>query len=183
MTHETRGARWIRGLVKCVFIGCYIAFLWASIHHLAAYYSNFEAENGNWFGSYLLAGAVDVTALVATIGVMFFRKSMPLGIQVIVWMFIGAIACYSFFLNWEYAAHFQGASLTLQPTGETTPILNAQGNVQYVPVMQQNTALLFVNPFLASGFTIFSLIYSIVAEFFGTKAPTIDELRAKESYL
>jgi hypothetical protein len=46
-----------------------------------------------------------------------------------------------------------------------------------------NTNLLLVNPVLASGFTIFSLIYSVVAEFFGTKAPTIEELKAKESYL
>jgi hypothetical protein len=183
MAHDTRGAVWIRGLVKCVFIGCFIAFMWASIHHLAAYYNSFEAENDNWFGSYLLAGAVDITALVATIGVMFFRKSMPRGIQVIVWIFIGAIACYSFFLNWEYAAHFQAASLTLQPTGETTPVFDAQGSIHYVPVMRQNTALLFINPLLASGFTIFSLIYSIVAEFFGTKAPTIEELREKETYL
>jgi hypothetical protein len=55
--------------------------------------------------------------------------------------------------------------------------------LHYVPVMQVNTHLLWVNPILASGFTIFSLIYSVIAEFFGTKAPTVEELRAKKKYL
>lgn len=55
--------------------------------------------------------------------------------------------------------------------------------LHYIPVMQQNTALLLVDPFLASGFTIFSLIYSIIAEFFGTKPPTIEELQARKTYL
>lgn len=184
MVTESRTATLIRGLVKFVFIACYAAFMWASIHHVATYFDNFE-QNGvsNLFGSYLLAGAFDVTALVTTIGVMFFRKSMPRYVQWIVWCFIIAIAGYSFFINWEYAAHFQNADLVLQATGVMTPLFDMQGRLHYVPQMRANTALLVVNPLLASGFTLFSLIYSIVAEFFGTKAPTIEELRAKQTYL
>ncbi|GHO97373.1 hypothetical protein KSF_074210 [Reticulibacter mediterranei] len=49
--------------------------------------------------------------------------------------------------------------------------------------MRANTSLLWINPILASGFTIFSLIYSIIAEFFGTKPPTTEELQAKKKYL
>jgi len=177
-------AKFIRGLVKFVFIGCYAAFMWASIHHVATYFNNFEQNgSGNVFGSYLLAGAFDVTALVTTIGVMFFRKSMPGYIQWVVWAFIIAIAIYSFFINWEYAARYQSADLVLQPIGETTPVFDAQGNLHYVMVMKANTSLLFVNPLLASGFTIFSLIYSVVAEFFGTKPPTADELLKRKHYL
>lgn len=86
-------------------------------------------------------------------------------------------------MNWEYSAHYENISLTLQPTGETTAVYDAQGNLHYVPVMHQNTALLVINPFLASGFTIFSLIYSVVAEFFGTKPPTVEELQAQKKYL
>lgn len=184
MTTDSRTAKFIRGLVKFVFIGCYAAFMWASIHHVATYFDNFEQNGaGDMFGSYLLAGAFDITALVTTIGVMFFRKSMPRYVQVIVWVFIVAIAGYSFFINWEYAAHFQNADLVLQATGETTPVYDLQGHLHYVMTMKANTSLLVVNPLLASGFTIFSLIYSIVAEFFGTKPPTIEELNAKKAYL
>lgn len=182
MQNERTGAKIVRALVKTIFILCYGAFMWASIHHVAVFFNNFEQSNDS-FGSYLLAGAFDVTALVTTIGVMFFRKSMPRSIQAIVWVFIVAIAAYSFFINWEYTSHFQSAALTLQPTGQTTPVMDAQGGLHYVPVMVQNTTLLYVNPALASGFTIFSLIYSVIAEFFGTKAPSADELAKRKTYL
>lgn len=170
-------------LVKTVFILCYAAFMWASIHHVAAFFNGFEADQNNLFGSYMLAGAFDVTALVTTIGVMFFRKSMPGWVFWIVWAFIIAIAIYSFLINWEYANRYQSMDLVLQPTGETTPVFDVQGHLHYVPVMKANTALLLINPFLSSGFTIFSLIYSVIAEFFGTKPPTADELKAKREYL
>lgn len=184
MPTETKGARFVRGLVKTVFIGCYAAFMWASIHHVAAFFDHFE-QNGaaDTLGSYLLAGAIDITALVTTIGVMFFRKSMPRNIQGILWVFIVGLALYSFFINWEYASHYQQSDLILQPTGQTTPVYDAQGVLHYVPVMRATTWLLSVNPALASCFTIFALIYSVVGEFFGTKAPTIEELKAKEAYL
>ncbi len=181
--NETWVAQWMRGLVKTIFIGCYIAFMWASIHHVAAFFNDFEADNGNTIGSYLLASAFDITALVTTIGVMFFRKSMPTFVFWIVWAFILAIAGYSFFINWEYASHYQNMALLLQPTGETTAVYDTHGVLHYVPVMRVNTGLLGINPILASGFTIFSLIYSVIAEFFGTKAPTIKELLAKKKYL
>ncbi len=183
MQNETTTAKAIRGLVKTVFIGCYIAFMWASIHHIAAFYNNFEENSGNLIGSYMLAGAIDITALVTTIGVMFFRKSMPSWVFWIVWVFIVGIAIYSFFVNWEYASHYQNMELIMQPTGEATPVYDTHGVLHYVPVMQVNTGLLWINPVLASGFTIFSLIYSVIAEFFGTKAATMEELLTKKAYL
>ncbi len=180
---DTWAAKGVRGLVKTIFIGCYLAFMWASIHHVAAFFNDFEADSSNSWGSYLLAGAFDITALVTTIGVMFFRKSMPAWVFWIVWTFIIAIAGYSFFINWEYASHYQNLTLLLQPTGATTAVYDRYGVLHYVPVMQVNTRLLWMNPILASGFTIFSLIYSVIAEFFGTKAPTVEELLAKKTYL
>ncbi len=182
-THETTGAKWVRGLVKTIFIACYVAFMWASIHHVATYFTDFEQNSGNTVGSYALAGAFDITALVTTIGVMFFRKSMPTWVLVIVWAFILAIAAYSFVINWEYASHYQNLDLILQPTGATTPVYDAHGAVQYVPVMQANTSLIWINPILASGFTMFSLVYSVIAEFFGTRLPTANELLARKQYL
>src|SRR5215469_6515028 len=182
-TTDTRAAKWVRGLVKTIFVLCYIAFMWASIHHVAAFFNDFEADSSNTLGSYLLAGAFDITALVTTIGVMFFRKSMPAWVFRVVWAFILAIAFYSFFINWEYVSHYQNMTLLLEPTGATTAVYDSHGVLHYVPVMQVNTSLLWVNPFLASGFTIFSLIYSVIAEFFGTKAPTVEELQAKKKYL
>jgi hypothetical protein len=79
-------AKWMRGLVKTVFIGCYAAFMWALIHHVATYFDNFE-QNGQatWFGSYLLAGAFDITALVTTISVMFFICTQPAKGLLICW--------------------------------------------------------------------------------------------------
>lgn len=176
-------AKWVGGLVKTVFILCYVAFMVASIRHVATFFNDFEPNNDNTLGSYALAGAFDITALVTTIGVMFFRKSMPKWVFWIVWMFIAAIAGYSYIINLEYASHYQDMTLLMQPTGATTPALDAHGNVHYVAVMQVNTTLEWINPFLASGFTIFSLIYSVIAEFFGTKAPTAAELLAKKKYL
>jgi hypothetical protein len=49
--------------------------------------------------------------------------------------------------------------------------------------MTENTTLEMINPALASCFTIFALIYSVVGEFFGAKQPTADELQAKKTYL
>lgn len=176
-------AKFIGGMVKTVFILCYVAFMVASIRHVATFFNNFEPNNDNLLGSYFLAGAFDITALVTTIGVMFFRKSMPAWVFWVVWMFIAAIAIYSYIINLEYASHYQDTTLLLQPTGATTPILDSHGNVHYVAVMQINRTLQYVNPFLASGFTIFSLIYSVIAEFFGTKPPTAEELLARKQYL
>lgn len=183
-TTDTRSAKFVRGLVKSVFIGCYAAFMWASIHHVATFFDNFEQSGaGDSFGSYLLAGAIDITALVTTIGVMFFRRSMPKKIQVTLWIFIIGLALYSFFINWEYASHYQNTSLILQPTGQTTPVYDNQGQLHYVPVMTENLWLLYVNPALASCFTIFALIYSVVGEFFGTKAPSAEELTQRLNHL
>jgi hypothetical protein len=136
-----------------------MAFMWASIHHVATFFNTFEADNGDWWGSYSLAGALDITALVTTMGVMFFCKSMPTWVLWIVWIFIVVIAAYSYFINWEDASHYQNMALLLEPTGQRTPIYDTHGVLQDVPVMQVNTGLLWVGPFLASGFTIFSLIY------------------------
>lgn len=179
---DSRSAKFVRGLVKAVFIGSYIAFMAATVHHVATFFNNFEAGQDT-LGSYALAGAFDLTALVTTIGVMFFRKSMPRYVQVILWLFIIAIAGYSFVINWEYASHYQDAAFAMQPTGATTPVFDQAGNLHYVPVMRENTDLLIINPLLGSGFTIFSLVYAVVAEFFGAKPPTKDELQQRKDYL
>lgn len=181
---ETRGGKLMRGLVKTVFIGCFAAFMYASIGHVAVFFQNYEqGGGGDVFGSFLVAGAIDITALVTTTGVMFFRKSMPRHILIILWAFIIGLALYSFLINWEYASHFQNASLLMQPTGQTTPVYDTHGTLHYVPVMQLNTTLETINPALASCFTIFALIYSVVGEFFGAKPPTAAELQAKKQYL
>lgn len=181
---DSRGAKFMRGLVKTVFIFCFAAFMYASIGHLAVFFQNYEEHSGgDVFGSYLVAGSIDVTALVTTTGVMFFRKSMPRHILAILWVFIVGLALYSFLINWEYASHFQDTSILLQPTGKTTPVYDTHGVLHYVPEEQLNTNLEAINPALASCFTIFALIYSIVGEFFGSKIPTAAELLKKKQYL
>jgi hypothetical protein len=182
--NDSKGAKFVRGLVKTVFILCFGAFMYASIGHVAVFFQNYEqGGGGDIFGSYLVAGAIDITALVTTVGVMFFRKSMPKHVLVILWIFIIGLALYSFLINWEYASHFQNPSLLLQPTGSTTPVYDKHGVLHYVPAMQLNTSLEAINPALASCFTIFALIYSVVGEFFGAKPPTAEELLKKKQYL
>jgi hypothetical protein len=182
MIQDTGGAKFMRGLVKFIFIICYVAFMWASIHHVAEFFQAYEGSS-DVLGSYLLAIAFDVTALVATIAVMFFRKSMPLGIQIIIWLFIAAITAYSFSINWQYAVRHADPEWTMHPTGRLIPVFDADNQLQYVPEMEQNLTLMWINPILASGFTIFALIYSIVGEFFGSKPPSLQELEAKKKYL
>jgi hypothetical protein len=66
------------------------------------------------------------------------------------------ISIVCLFINWEYASHYQSLSLLLQPTGATTAVYDRGGVLHFVPVMQVDRRLLWVNPILASGFTIFS---------------------------
>ncbi len=148
MTKETI----FRGFIRGIFLFAYGAFLWASIHHVATFFHNFESDAAGWSGSYILAISIDVTALVLTVGVMFFRKSMPWGALIVVWFFIAALTAFSWLVNWEYAMRYQSTDLTADPT------------------------LRMLNPILASAFAFLNLAYSVVAEFFNTKKQMAEEL-------
>ncbi len=142
-----------RGSIRVVFLFAFIAFLSASISHVAVFFHNFEADKDNWIGPYMLAVSIDLTALVLTIGVMFFRKEMPWYAVLITWIFIFALTSFSWVVNWEYAMTYQGDSLKV------------------------NGLLLLLNPILASSFAFFNLVYSFVSEFFSMKVQTADELQ------
>jgi hypothetical protein len=141
-----------RGVIRFVFLFAYGAFLWASIHHVATFFYNFEPGGNDWTGSYTLAISIDATALVLTIGVMFFRKSMPGLALGVVWFFIVSLTAFSWLVNWEYAMRYQSTDLT------TDPLLK------------------LLNPILASSFAFLNLAYSVVAEFFNTKKQTVEDL-------
>jgi hypothetical protein len=141
-----------RGVIRFVFLFAYGAFLWASIHHVATFFHNFEPGGNDWTGSYTLAISIDATALVLTIGVMFFRKSMPGLALGVVWFFIVALTAFSWLVNWEYAMRYQSTDLT------TDPLLK------------------LLNPILASSFAFLNLAYSVVAEFFNTRKQTAEDL-------
>jgi|GEM_PF-3450457 len=145
-----------RGVIRAVFLFAYGAFLWASIHHVATFFHNFESDTTNWNGSYTLAISIDLTSLILTVGVMFFRKGMPWGALIIVWFFIIALTAFSWFVNWEYAMRYQSNDLT------------------------HDAILKMLNPILASAFAFLNLAYSVVAEFFNTKKQTAEEV-AKEA--
>ena len=142
----------VRGVIRFVFLFAYGAFLWASIHHIATFFHNFEPGGNDWTGSYTLAISIDATALVLTIGVMFFRKSMPGLALGVVWFFIVALTAFSWLVNWEYAMRYQSTDLTTDPM------------------------LKLLNPILASSFAFLNLAYSVVAEFFNTKKQTAEDL-------
>lgn len=141
-----------RAGLRVVFLFAYGAFLWASIHHVATFFDNFEPDGNDWTGSYTLAISIDATALVLTIGVMFFRKSMPGLALGVVWFFIIALTALSWLVNWEYAMRYQSNDLTADPV------------------------LKLLNPILASSFAFLNLAYSVVAEFFHTKKQTAEDV-------
>ena len=142
----------VRTGIRVVFLFAYGAFLWASIRHVATFFHNFEPGGNDWTGSYTLSISIDATALVLTIGVMFFRKSMPGLALGVVWFFIVALTAFSWLVNWEYAMRYQSNDLTADP------------------------ALKLLNPILASSFAFLNLAYSVVAEFFSTRKQTAEEL-------
>jgi hypothetical protein len=141
-----------RIFIRIVFLFAYGAFLSASIRHIATFFHNFEPGGNDWTGSYTLAISIDATALVLTIGVMFFRKSMPGFALFVIWFFIVALTAFSWLVNWEYAMRYQSTDLT------TDPLLK------------------LLNPILASSFAFLNLAYSVVAEFFNTRKQTAENL-------
>ena len=141
-----------RAGMRVVFLFAYGAFLWASIRHVATFFHNFEPGGNDWTGSYTLAISIDATALVLTIGVMFFRRSMPGLALGVVWFFIVALTAFSWLVNWEYAMRYQSNDLT------TDPLLK------------------LLNPILASSFAFLNLAYSVVAEFFNTRKQAAEDL-------
>ncbi|GCF10930.1 hypothetical protein [Dictyobacter arantiisoli] len=144
-----------RVIIRVIFIFAYIAFLAASIRHVATFFHNFESDPADWVNPYTLAVSIDLTSLVLTVGVMFFRKNMPWYAQSFTWLFIVALTAFSWFVNWEYAMTYQGNDLRV------------------------NDTLRMLNPILASSFAFLNLAYSVVAEFFSSKTETAAELAAK----
>lgn len=142
-----------RVAIRIVFLFAFIAFLSASISHVATFFHNFEEDRTNWISPYMLAISIDLTALVLTVGVMFFRKDMPWYAAVITWIFIFALTAFSWTVNWEYARTYQGTDL------------------------KAGHLLALINPVLASAFAFLNLAYSFVSEFFNTKVKTADELQ------
>jgi len=141
-----------RMFIRIVFLFAYGAFLYASIRHVATFFHNFEPDATDWNSSYTLAISIDLTALVLTVGVMFFRTSMPGLALFVIWFFIVALTAFSWLVNWEYAMRYQSTDLT------TDPLLK------------------LLNPILASSFAFLNLAYSVVAEFFNTRKHTAEDL-------
>ena len=145
--------------IRIVFLFAFGAFLFASIHHIATFFDNFEQGNNNWFGSYSLAISIDATALVLTIGVMFFRHNMPWYALVFVWFFIISLTAFSWLVNWEYAQTFQSNMLAT------------------------NDTLKMINPILASSFAFLNLAYSLVSEFFSARVQTAEDMEIEAKRL
>ncbi|MBO0793877.1 MAG: hypothetical protein J2P36_23405, partial [Ktedonobacteraceae bacterium] len=141
--------------IRIVFIVAFGSFLMASIHHVATFFHNFEPDATDWTGSFLLAISVDGTALMLTIGMMFFSRNMPLVARILVWTFIIGLTAFSWVVNWEYAVAYQKTAIT----GHLDPIWRT------------------INPILASSFAFLNLAYSIVAEFFNARDKTVEELQ------
>jgi hypothetical protein len=142
-----------RTAIRVVFLFAFVAFLSASVSHIAVFFNNFEADKSNWVSPYMLAISIDLTSLVLTIGVMFFRKDMPWFAVLITWVFIVCLTAFSWVVNWEYARTYQGINLEINPTLE------------------------MLNPILASSFAFLNLAYSFVSEFFNTKTKTAQDLQ------
>ncbi len=140
-------------VIRAVFLFAYGAFLYASLRHIAYFFASFEPVGSDWTGAYALAISIDVTALILTIGVMFFKRGMPWHALVGVWFFIFCLTGFSWLVNWEYAVQFQGQGLS------------------------RTSAFEWVNPILASAFAFLNLAYSVIAELFNSKPKTAEELQ------
>lgn len=151
----SRSENIFRFFVRIIFLFAYGAFLWASIHHIAYFYHNFEGT-ADWTGPYALAISIDVTSLVLAAGLMFFSRNMSKPTLCAVAFFVLFLTAFSWTVNWEYAAHFQAQDLTANPL------------------------LRLLNPILASSFAFLNLAYSIVSGVFTAKPKTAEEL-AKEA--
>src|SRR5437764_855941 len=87
-------------IIKGVFLFAYAAFLTASINHVAYFFHSFEPviSGGNWWqewaGPYGLAGSIDVTGLVLTIGVTYMRKGVNGFSLAVIWVFILLLTCF-----------------------------------------------------------------------------------------
>lgn len=148
----------LRVSVAIVFLVAYGSFLWASLHHIAFFFANFEPVDVDMTGSYALAISIDVTSLVLTISMMFSQRNMGKWTKIGVWGFIFGLTAFSWLVNWEYAVIFEHPQL------------------MHVGIVS------FINPILASSFAFLNLAYSVVAERFTAKVKTIAELEtyAKE---
>ena len=142
-----------RKVIRIVFLFAYGAFLYASLRHIAFFFHGFEPTATDWVGSYALAISIDATALILTIGVMFFKKGMPLHAILGVWFFIFCLTMFSWVVNWEYAVQFQGNDLS------------------------RATAFQWVNPILASSFAFLNIAYSVIAELFTSEPKTVQDLQ------
>ena len=140
-------------IIRGVFLFAYGAFLYASLRHIAFFFHSFEPFTTDWVGSYALAISIDATALILTVGVMFFKKGMPWHAIAGVWFFIFCLTGFSWVVNWEYAVQFQSNDLS------------RAANLQWV------------NPVLASSFAFLNIAYSVIAELFNAKPKTVQELQ------
>lgn len=138
--------------IRVMLIFAFGAFLWASLHHIAFFFAAFEPAGTDLAGSYALAIALDGTALLLTIYMMFFSGNMPRHSWAIVWGFIIGLTGLSWLINFEYATHFQSAGLT------TNPFLQ------------------MLNPFIASSFALLNLVYSVISENLSFKVKSAEEL-------
>lgn len=161
-------------IIKGVFLFAYAAFLTASISHVAYFFHSFEPviSHGNWWqewsGPYALAGSIDVTGLVLTIGVTYMRKGVNGFSLAVIWIFILLLTCFSWIANWEYAQQF------------ATPGLSKSSDKQifFFPFTFGQ-----LNPVLASSFAFLNLAYSIVADFFNAKTKNAEEIRSEAEQL
>lgn len=154
---KVSGAQIFSVFIRIVFLFAFGAFLTASIHHIAAFFGDYEPSQVGP-QSYALAISIDGTALVLTIGVMFFADRMPWYAKFFVWAFIIGLTGFSWVVNWQYAVSFQN------PSGFTSHL---------DPIWQT------INPILASSFAFLNLAYSLVSEFFSAKKKTAVELQAE----
>src|SRR5712691_1586212 len=156
-------------LIKGVFLFAYVAFLAASISHVAYFFHSFEPVPAGeqwlqeWVVPYALAISIDVTSLVLMIGVTYMKQGVGGGKLAGVWVFIAMLTAFSWLANWEYAEQFQTAGLAKAATQ----------SLPFVGVTFQQ-----LNPILASSFAFLNLAYSIAAEFFSSKPRTAEQIAA-----
>lgn len=162
--------------IKLFFWFAFLAFLGASIPHVAYFFRAFEPlggadDNWWWIESYGIAVSIDLTVFLLSVTVaQLHRQGRSLGLIVSVWAFILALSGLSWFINYKYAMHFINTSM-ISPTKVTLPFINI-----LIPD---------VNPVIASCFQVLAIAYTWISDKIAAdeKPKTAAELEAEANEL
>jgi hypothetical protein len=170
----TRRSSWVDRAVDSAFLivtgFAFLAFLVASLPHVAYFFAAFEPHeiDGSvsdwwWFVAYLIAGAINITEFLlsikfarelhtATYGLPWYQKIIPIvGCVLKFWPFILLISGFSWAAQLQHAREFHSFMLS---TAESVSV-----SIPFMPYIKTWGDL---NPYIVSAFPILNIAYTLM---------------------